>query len=50
MKSAIDWTNEEIAAYFDAIPNLTLATLAGMTGKSVEELKTILMGGNKNES
>jgi hypothetical protein len=47
MKPANQWTNEEIAAYFDAIPNLTLATLAGMTGKTVAELKKILMEGNK---
>ena len=43
MKPANEWTNEEIADYFDAIPNLTLATLAGMTGKTVAELKKILM-------
>ena len=45
MKPATEWTNEEIAEYYDSIPNLTLATLAGMTGKSVAELKKILMGG-----
>ena len=37
-------TNEEISDYYDSHPNLTLAQLSRMTGKSVEELKKILMG------
>ena len=45
MKHAIDWTNDEIADYFDQHPEITLAQLARMTGKSVAELKKILMGG-----
>ena len=45
MKPANQWTNQEIAEYFDSIPNLTLATLAGMTGKTIDELKKILMEG-----
>jgi hypothetical protein len=45
MKPAIFWTDEEINEYYDQNPNLTLAQLARMTGKTVEELKKILMGG-----
>ena len=37
-------TNEQIADYYDSHPNLTLAQLSRMTGKSVEQLKKILMG------
>jgi hypothetical protein len=44
MKHAIDWTDEEINEYYDQHPDLTLATLARMTGKTVAELKKILMG------
>ena len=44
MENPRDWTPAEIRQYYDAIPNLTLATLAGMTGKTIGELKKILMG------
>lgn len=44
MKPAIFWTDEEINDYFDSHPNLLLSDLARMTGKSVTELKKILMG------
>jgi len=37
-------TNDEIINLYDSNPNLTLAQLAAMTGKSVAELKRILMG------
>jgi len=37
-------TNDEIIDLYDSNPNLTLAQLAAMTGKSVAELKRILMG------
>ena len=43
-KPAHQWTNEEIARYFDMNPSLLLGDLARMTRKSVKELKRILMG------
>ena len=36
-------TNEQIIDLYDANPDLTLAQLSRMTGKSVAELKRILM-------
>jgi hypothetical protein len=36
-------TDEEINDYYDSHPNLTLAQLSRMTGKSIEQLKRILM-------
>ena len=36
--------NEEIRDMFDQNWNMTLRELASITGKSVEELKIILMG------
>jgi hypothetical protein len=36
-------TDEEINDYYDSHPNMTLAQLSRMTGKSVEQLKRILM-------
>jgi hypothetical protein len=36
-------TNEQIIDLYDQNPDLTLAQLSRMTGKSVEELKRILM-------
>lgn len=45
MKPAYLWTDEEINDYFDSHPDLLLSELARMTGKSVTELKKILMGG-----
>ena len=36
-------SDEEISDYYDSHPDLTLAQLSRMTGKSVEQLKRILM-------
>jgi hypothetical protein len=36
-------TNQDIIDLFDLNPNLTLAQLSRITGKSVPELKQILM-------
>jgi hypothetical protein len=36
-------TDDEINEYYDLHPDLTLAQLSRMTGKSVEQLKRILM-------
>jgi hypothetical protein len=44
MKPAFLWNDEEINDYYDSHPDLTLAQLARMTGKTVAELKKILMG------
>ena len=37
-------TNEDIKAHFDS-SNITLAELSAMTGKTIKQLKAILMGG-----
>lgn len=37
-------TNDQIADLYDSNPNMTLAQLSRITGKSVEQLKKILMG------
>ena len=37
-------TDQEINDYYDSHLNLTLAELARMTGKTIAELKKILMG------
>lgn len=37
-------TDQEIIDMFDSIPGLTLSQLARITGKSISELKQILMG------
>jgi hypothetical protein len=37
-------TNDQIAELYDSNPNMTLAQLSRITGKSVEQLKKILMG------
>lgn len=37
-------SNDDIKAYFDST-NITLAELSVMTGKTVKQLKSILMGG-----
>jgi hypothetical protein len=39
------WCDEEISDYFDTNPDLTLAALARMTGRTVPELQQILMKG-----
>jgi len=36
-------SNDDIKAYYDS-SNITLAELAAITGKTVTQLKTILMG------
>ena len=38
-------TNVEIAELFDTNQNMTLAMLALITGKTVKQLKTILLSG-----
>jgi predicted HTH domain antitoxin len=40
-------TNEEIIQMFDEYPNLFLHEIAQMAGKSVEELKKILMNSRR---
>jgi hypothetical protein len=37
-------TNKEIIALYDSNLNMTLAGLSRLTGKSINELKRILMG------
>lgn len=39
------WTDEEIAKYYDKTPNLSLENLSMITGRTIAELKEILMGG-----
>lgn len=39
-------TDEDIISYFDH-SNITLAQLSAMTGRSVKDLKKLLMGGGK---
>jgi len=39
------WSNEEIKDYYDSCWNLTLGQLSSMTGKTVAQLKRILMDG-----
>ena len=36
-------TKQEIIEYYDSHPNLTLKQLSAITGKSVDQLKLILM-------
>lgn len=38
------WTDQEIADYYDTHPDITLTQLSSVTGRSVAELKEILMG------
>ena len=40
----IKMTNQESCEYYDSHPNITLAELSAITGKSVKQLKRILMG------
>jgi hypothetical protein len=40
------WTDDEIADYFDSNPDCLLSELAMKTGKTVPQLKTLLMEGN----
>ncbi len=37
-------SNQQIIDFYDSNPNLLLAELASITGKSIPELKAILMG------
>jgi hypothetical protein len=37
-------TKAEIIHYYDSHPNLTLKQLSRMTGKTIDQLKLILMG------
>jgi len=41
------WSDDEIRDYFDSNPNLRMSQLARMTGKSMPELKRILMPGRR---
>jgi len=36
--------NQDICEFYDSHPNLTLAQLAQLTGKTIAQLKIILMG------
>jgi len=36
--------DQQICEFFDNHPNITLAQLAAITGKTIPELKRILMG------
>jgi len=38
-----NWTNDDIIHYFDTHWDVTLAELARMSGRSVKELKKLLM-------
>ena len=38
-----EWSTKEIEHIFDTRPNITLAQLADITGKPVEDLKNLLM-------
>lgn len=38
----MEWTPDSIREYYDAHPDLTLAALARMTGRTIDELKRIL--------
>jgi hypothetical protein len=38
------WTDEQINDYYDSHTNLLLSQLSAITGKSIKELKIILMG------
>lgn len=37
-------TNEQLRRYYDQRPDLTLKVLSELTGKTIKQLKTILMG------
>ena len=38
-------SDADICEFYDLNPDITLAQLANITGKTVEELKQILLGG-----
>ena len=39
-------SNADIRDMFDSNPNMTIATLARIAGKTTEQIKRILMGSN----
>lgn len=41
----VDMTPKEIREYYDRHMNITLFELSAITGRSIKELKEILMGG-----
>jgi len=43
MTDPTTWTPEQINEYYDQHPDLLLADLARMTGRTIPELKKILM-------
>ena len=45
----IEWTEKEICQFYDQNPNLLLEKFAPLVGRSLEEVKTILMSENKND-
>jgi hypothetical protein len=45
MNNPRNWSDDEIRDYFDSNPNLRMQHLARMVGKSMHELKRILMPG-----
>ena len=47
MNNPRNWSDDEIRDYFDSHPNLRMQHLARMTGKSMHELKRILMPGRR---
>jgi hypothetical protein len=47
MSNPRNWSDDEIRDYFDESPNLRMSQLARMTGKSIPELKRILMPGRR---
>jgi len=42
-KPMAEWTDDDIRAFYDQNPNISLLTYAGMLGLSVGELKEILL-------
>ena len=47
MKKVNKMNTQQIIDFYDSNPNLLLSELARITGKSVKELKAILMGAIK---
>lgn len=47
MNNPRNWSDDEIRDYFDSNPNLRMQHLARMVGKSMHELKRILMPGRR---
>ena len=47
MNNPRNWSDDEIREYFDSHPNLRMQHLARMTGKSMSELKRVLMPGRR---